>query len=210
MHLVLTLFALAGLAVYVTKTVGGIYALDLVGIGGSICFLAFLVRHHGVQTLKDAEELVDFIGRGCGKVKRRLAGWADRLSSSIESERGRAQPTQKPTRRTRRIANLRAETSIPWLAFILVGVSVTILVASSSSTSEKGRLGADRVDKPDKVPNYRNFSERWNDLPYECVGCGGPVLEPDDSRLAEEIIVPLPHPHPLLRTPRWYVPGIRR
>jgi hypothetical protein len=208
MHLVLTLFALAGPAVYVTKTVGGIYALDLMGIGGSICFLAFLVRHHGVQTLKDAEELVDFIGRGCGKVKRRLAGWADRLSSSIEL--GRVQPTHKPKRRTRRIANLRAETSIPWLAFILVGVSITILVASSSSTSEKGRLGAVRADKPDKAPNYRSFSERWDDLPYECVGCGGPVLEPDDPRLAEEIIVPLPRPPPLLRTPQWYVPGIRR
>ncbi len=58
MHLVLTLFALAGLAVYVTKTIGGIYALDLVGIGGSIFFLAFLPQFVNITYPQGPQYLV--------------------------------------------------------------------------------------------------------------------------------------------------------
>jgi hypothetical protein len=195
--------ALVGSVRYALKVIGGPHPANLEGVIDVVTALLFLVTFYGTKALKIASKLSALAADQLESAKYLLSDWAGRLAAfletdflagSVQSEKTMAEPT--------RFGKLS-----PWLAFALVLVSVTVMVAAATGRDPIEKAKEARTEARTVVSNSReksrDFAEHWNDFPYACAGCGGPVVDEDDPRLSKDRI-PLPRPNPL-RRPRSHV-----
>jgi hypothetical protein len=193
--------ALVGCLRYAAIIIGELHPSNLEGTFDVICALLFLLQFYGSKVLKIASKLSALVAYQFELARHLLSDWANGLArfletdfvgSSVQDEHTVGQPTGFGK-------------FAPWTAFALLGVSLTVILAATYGQGDESVrvTRAAGIGAHDKV---REFSDRWNDLPYECQGCGGPAIDEDDPRLSKDPI-PLPRPHPLLRRPRWKVRG---